>query len=546
MFGLLIRRVFRKQPIITQLIDSKRFSTKYIRELKLKKESKWESIRNIIFEANVDTNGNIDWNQLINEMVEKRLLFKQNFEVDLMSAFNSENDYDYNKVDRNLFESLVNYIRLVPNISSNTIAASRYCLFVSHFPQYIDESTVELIRETNDQLIQKYTKNKVPFDVIIDSVIALANSSKDNCLHAIHLLPQIRPINSKLINSIIDSSLKFKLFDQTFNLINTYTGTDFNLSPECLSNSVNTILESNLDSNKTIKLLNTFSNAFIIFDVILNSKFTEIMKRLGYRTVKTHVQPNGFCQKCGQTLKGVTFEEYKTLKNEMRSVIFNKDENFLLASFPEYTTELNNFENFMRKLTVKKPLDLVIDGLNVGYSTNGEIIADKRKLRNFVKVYKKDDIDEQLVEIILKNDVIEEYENILIIGRKHMKSWQKLNQLLNVQRDRVSCFYAMNKSEDDTYVLYAAIQNPKTKIISKDFYRNYFDKMEKKNLSTLFQRWLRSHQMIFGKNKLITLPDQFDYKIHFSEDNTAIHLPFGYFNTHEDFEINWICCQKKN
>jgi hypothetical protein len=268
------------------------------------------------------------------------------------------------------------------------------------------------------------------------------------------------------------------------------------------------------------------------------------MKRLGFKTQKAFVEQNGLCHKCGHTLKGLSIEEYNTLRNELRSVVFNKNDNLLLASFPEYEQELNNFDKFMRKITANKPLDLVIDGLNIAYKVSPKYIPDKRKLRNFVKVYSSNDVDEQSVEILLRNKVFDDYENILLIGRKHMKNWKKLNLLLDIERDRISCFYAMNKTKDDTYILYAAIQNQKTFIVSSDFYRDYSDKMANKNMSTLFNRWLRTHQILVEDNKYMKLPDQFDYTTHISRDNNTIHIPFANSNSDKNQELKWICCLK--
>ncbi len=545
MFGQLMKRVLTKYETIKLMRNSERLTARYLREIELKKEIKLQTIREIIIEKNVSTNGNIEWNQLIKQLIDQKLVFSQNFEVSLMSAFHLDNQNETQineKMDKKLFLSLMNFIKELPNIRNNSIAASRFCLFVSQFPQYIDEITVNQIRETADKLIESYSKNSVTNNVIYDSIIALAKSSKDNCLYAIDLLPKLQVFrtNDQFMNTLIYSSLKFKLFDHSFRLINT--NTDFKLNAECVENCVNAIIESNLDFKQTINLFNTFSKTLIVFDSTLEPKLMNIMKRFGFKTHKTFVEQNGLCHKCGHTLKGLTTEEYITLRNELRSVVFNKKDNLLLASFPEYEQELNNFDKFMQKITANKPLDLVIDGLNIAYKVSPKYIPDKRKLRNFVKVYSSNDIDEQSVEILLRNKVFDNYENILLIGRKHMKNWKKLNVLLEVERDRISCFYAMNKTKDDTYILYAAIQNQKTNIVSSDFYRDYSDKMANKNMATLFNRWLRTHQILVEDNKYMKLPDQYDYTTHISPDNKTIHLPFANSNSDKNQELKWICC----
>ena len=534
MIGFMSRRV-----IFSYRSNRRHFCTKPLKFLRNKQfnyEIRLNKIKEFVLKANKQMNGNIDWNQIVCQLGDQKLTHRVNFEVDLMSAFLVNNETD-TQIDRKLFESMAKYIKSVASVGNNSIAVSRYYHFISHFDQYIEESEKEIIRLTTDQLMAKYVDKRLTIDVLKPSLIGLSKSSKDNCLHSIKLLNRIEKIDFQLFSNIIESTLKFKLIEQTFDLIEKYP--DFTLSEPLVSKLINSLSEYNPNTNRTIKLLEILSQDLRVFDSNQIKTMVKALDAISYKTNNTSVAQNGLCLKCDQRLSGVTPEEQKTLIKDFRSIVFNKENDLLMKTFPEYEKQLKNFDHFIRKITSERPLDLVIDGLNLAFSTTPQLVEDHRNLRQFIQKYPIAAIDSNIVELLTKNN-IEKYENVLIVGRKHMKRWNKLNQFVYSQRERISMFYAMNKTQDDLYIVYSALKNPNTYIISNDLYRDLSEKMRQKR--NLFDRWLASHQISVPWNtRLFVFPDQFDHKIHISQNKRSIHIPF---RSHENSKIDWICCQK--
>ncbi|XP_054159877.1 mitochondrial ribonuclease P catalytic subunit-like [Oppia nitens] len=511
---------------------------KFLKDQQLRRDAKLQSIQEVVLQKKSETNGNINWQQLVTQLTQQRLVFKHNYEFDLMAAFLLNNGNDCHKVDHKLFKSLVNYIKLSPNITNNCIAASRYCHFISHFSDFIDSTDAQLIRQTTDVIINKYEDNKVADQVAIDCVIGLAKSSKDNCVHAMKLLNQLKSNDKNLIISLIDSSIKHKLFDHTFDLTKKYP--DFKFDDKMIGKLVEYINNSNIGFDQTLDIFRNFSFNLVVFETHLKDIIIEIMKRFEFKEMNTIVDRKGLCSSCGQTLDKLSTEDHQNLIYLFKDKIFNKQNDLMMASFSEYEKELENFHKFIKKQTTNRPLDLVIDGLNIAFATHADIVEDKSQLRKYVYRYDREVIDRNAVEMLLRNNIFDKFDNILMIGRRHMKNWKLLTNLIWDHRKQMTMFYTMDKTRDDCYTLYAGLQNPNTYILSGDFYRDYLTKLEIKPY--LFKRWLRTHQIFIQNKKIMIYPDQFEYKINISKDNKTLHIPF---NNSDNTLINWLCFQKQ-
>ena len=171
----------------------------------------------------------------------------------------------------------------------------------------------------------------------------------------------------------------------------------------------------------------------------------------------------------------------------------------------------------------------------------------------------------------MTNRIFERNERTLLIGRQHMQTWYTLNKIISQKTNRVDSCYLLNKTRDDNYLLYAAIQHPETKILSGDLFRDHRNKFEewylqvdpkskstttaiesRPNLPRIFSRWLRSRQIRIDENHRLDYPNEFDMRIHVHEDpedNTkypSFHIPIVlrqdcYDNADHVYE--WICAR---
>lgn len=510
-----------------------------MKERELRKETNLMTIKEIIFEKSRQTNGKIDWKRLSEELSERRLAHRNTFDRSLMSALLLNYGQDEGRVDKELFDSVINFLRSMPNITDNIVATAHFCHFIGHFHLFLNDSDLQLIRQTADQLMSKYLNNRLTQEMLDLCLLGLSKSSKDNCIHAIKLLDQLRQIDSRLLTQIIESSVNFGLIDHSLALLKKKQ--NLRLSQQLVTKFVVSWNELTTSFEQTIDLLTAFSQSLVIFDSELKPIVRKLVNKFYYESKSTFIEPKGLCLKCDHQLRGVSAEEQTILLKEFCSRLFNRDNDLLMKSFPEYDLELKAFDKFMEKVTRREALDLVIDGLNMAFGTHPTVVEDKNNLRQYTMKYPVHQIDRNLVRTLIDIGV-DNYSNLLIVGRKHMKRWEQLNAFLESRRKRISIFYTMNKTQDDCYLLYAALHNPKTVVLSNDFYRDFSDKMSKSG--NLFERWLRTHKAVLLHQdfKRIEFPDQFDRTVHISRDKCVLHLPFTSENSEK---IQWLCCVRQ-
>lgn len=145
-------------------------------------------------------------------------------------------------------------------------------------------------------------------------------------------------------------------------------------------------------------------------------------------------------------------------------------DNVFLKSTPE---EIEKFEKFLSRST---RYDIVIDGLNVAYST-----GNKKPPHVYAKL---------LATVVKYFD--SQGKHILILGRRHMNSWPKYE--MEFIRKNSSIFLADNLSQDDPFLLYAAIKSgPTTDFFSRDLMRGHSFLLGPE-LKKIFRRWQQEHQ----------------------------------------------------
>ncbi|KAF5891345.1 mitochondrial ribonuclease P protein 3 isoform X1 [Clarias magur] len=188
----------------------------------------------------------------------------------------------------------------------------------------------------------------------------------------------------------------------------------------------------------------------------------------------TSLDPRGVCQSCGTELESIqlTEEEYTQLKRRvMEDVIEGRD--VFNKTTPE---ELESFKKFVKD---RPPFDVIIDGLNVACATP--------------KCAKS----ETLLAVVSELQGL----NVLVLGRKHMqqpsRNWNRHD--MNQIKQKAHCFFTENISEDDPFLLYAALHSGNhCNFVSRDLMRDHKACLPDSATRRLFFKWQRGHQLVFS------------------------------------------------
>lgn len=145
-------------------------------------------------------------------------------------------------------------------------------------------------------------------------------------------------------------------------------------------------------------------------------------------------------------------------------------DNVFLKSTPN---EVEKFEKFLSR---SSRFDIVIDGLNVAYSTG---------------VKKPPHVCAKILASVVKY-FTSQNKHILMFGRQHMNFWPKYE--MDFIRKNSSIFLADNLSQDDPFLLYAALKSgPTTDFFSRDLMRGHSFLLGPE-LKKVFRRWQQEHQ----------------------------------------------------
>lgn len=563
-------------PIILQrLINNINTTTVSIRSITQrqlmedKRKDKLITLRNSIMEI-FETRQTLD--NIRTELDNRNVFYnKSNFEFVLLSAFDlnlfQENETSW-KMNRKMFDSIVNYIEQSNTVNANLIATVRFCSFLGNYSKFLSENHLKLIQDVAQRCADD---NHLITPISFDILKALSISSADNCKLAISILPKFlkkHDLKFKIhsLDILLDSIIKNQLIFDLLPFLQSYHQ-HCSMSLQQTSKLFKLISVSKMNSKQIMDYIRYLSKLYALVNIAEKKIVVDILKeKLNYQNITVaQLTKQGFCSCCGEQLSQLSTDDYCLLRSKFRSIIFDKNEMYLIKNLSEFEIQLLDFEQFIdytedNSIKSKADFDLIIDGLNLAYQTSASIMEDRKGLRNYTKVYKMKDIDGKFVKIFEENKLEILFENILIMGRAHMEGWPQLNRLLkdlNRKTKRIKSFFLFNRTRDDNYILFSAIQHPETKILSNDFFRDHKEKFTDwylcandetiPHLGKLFHRWLNS-RIIRVRNGVLQMPDQFDNKIHLHQNQSGhqtMHIPFvinedSYNGNHK---IEWICVQ---
>lgn len=223
--------------------------------------------------------------------------------------------------------------------------------------------------------------------------------------------------------------------------------------------------------------------------------------------------------------------------------------------------DVNRFESYLKGLYEKdrKPIDCVIDGLNIAYlASTGYNVHQKTLNPEVTKTYKVPKPESQakvLINCIIRGDLLRRFRKILVVGKWHMTKWPGLMDFF--ERQHVHFYSSFNNSKDDLFQIYAATLNPKTVLVTNDFLRDHLAQLEEQT-RTLMERWIDTHQAWICQKSLKPIwPTPFEKIPHSDDEGTVIHLPvidFHQLDTVGVYEppphlsskvLTWVCCDSR-
>ncbi|XP_019940151.2 mitochondrial ribonuclease P catalytic subunit [Paralichthys olivaceus] len=245
----------------------------------------------------------------------------------------------------------------------------------------------------------------------------------------------------------------------------------------------------------------------------------------------TSANPKGQCRCCGSELESIQLstEEYHQLKDSVMTDIIQGQDVFNKTT-PE---ELESFKVFVKR---KPAFDVVVDGLNVA-----NVNKDKSKQ------------SETLLAVV--SELERQGLTILVLGRKHMlqpsRSWDKRNMSLIQQK--AHCFFTDNISEDDPFLLYAALHSGNhCRFVSRDLMRDHKACLADGATRRLFFKWQRGHQMVVdgylpaGKRVRFQSIPSYDTIVQTFGDSW--HIPYDNTEDRTTYEVpqRWLCVTQKS
>ena len=151
----------------------------------------------------------------------------------------------------------------------------------------------------------------------------------------------------------------------------------------------------------------------------------------------------------------------------------------------------------------------------------------------------RDNAKQQEYVIALLQKIINRLPPVFLISRGFVKSWRGLFEFIQQNKDKISFFPVNFHSQDDLFLIYAALNSPNTFILSNDFFRDHIFRMD----DSLFTRWINNRRIQISPN--LNLPWIFlsEVKVNVNDDDYFFHVPFASANSLS--YAKWYCVEKR-
>lgn len=460
-----------------------------------------------------------EWDVLKQKLLQYKKCNEMNFSGMMMNRISS-------KRNQFLADSFLEYLR-AKNQEPNISVLSSY-LHVCQF-------NVKLCGENTILNIYKDIMHKIKIlDSTTKSAIIHALCATSHWIIAYNIMKEetVNLFDCENLSAVVSAAFRHNRTDIALELTQQIT----NLNGSVTDDLYAAWLEAVLNSSEKSQLLEKFffflrSTENLVPHSCVNN-LIECFKRLeneNWLSKLVNVNRKGICPNCNQQLElaEITLDQFKELKEAVLSRIM-KGTDVYIKTTPE---ELNRFLEFVRKTA---PYDIVIDGLNVAYHQSYQ---------------NNKGLAEQL-NIVVKHFSKKKNMKILVLGRKHMKKWNKVH--MNSVQENAHIFFTDNISHDDPFMIYAAMYSgPNTLVLTKDLLRNHKFTLQEPSLAKYFECWRNTHQIFLdfvNKEKQIVKYQEPRRHCIVAQGNieNSWHIPYndgkllGPFDIHQ----NWLCIRK--
>uniref|UniRef100_A0A0A9WNQ5 ribonuclease P n=2 Tax=Lygus hesperus TaxID=30085 RepID=A0A0A9WNQ5_LYGHE len=307
-------------------------------------------------------------------------------------------------------------------------AVSRYFTMCHAFPDKVGPSEQEFMLKVYDELLKKYDI----LDVSTCEGVALGIGLTERWRSEIpRLLDMIKHSGMSPSPTLWVTAVESAFHHRDHKLAWEYMDAYANSGKTILPKLYEIVLKQ---KNILPQLLRWLERHGIILTVESAEVFMRLAPSHGAKTKSSLVSRKGSCKACRRSLEPsrLTPEDFELLRSAFLDPVLVGRDVFQKTS-PE---ELNSFHKFLEKVL---PVDVVLDGLNIAYVSK-KLSPNGAKLLRFVTSH-----------------FVSEGRKILVVGRKHMDRWS--TNEMNYVKSNASVFLAENTSEDDPFLLYAALKS---------------------------------------------------------------------------------------
>lgn len=361
-----------------------------------------------------------------------------------------------------------------------------------------------------------------------EAVTLLASTGKENC----ELATRLSIGKGLLSDSLALQCLKYGMHEMAFSNNTSKVDYDVDLQPW-----IDSFLAFEFREETLHKFLEMVWRIAGTVPPSCSQSLQSLLHKVGYEIRSTQLDDKSACVECGTQMTGITDDEYARCIQICRERVLHKGDTFVNSSPREVRSYLKLINH---ALYSGNYYDVVLDALNVAHVTHPYVYSLDPAPRHDGRIVKMVKSKATMVHNIRRTmeSALKTFPRMLVIGRVHMRQWPGLAKVLE-SNQKVDVFYLENISEDDPFIIYAAMQSPRTYVISNDHFRDHKFLMH----DHLFERWLRSRLIRAPKDgRSFAIPPRHENRVNISPDWKRLHIPVGYNNT--SF-TTWLCCHKK-
>lgn len=427
------------------------------------------------------------------------------------------------------------------------------------------------------------SRNDLVLEAQKSLITDIADTISSNCITicqrvATDLQDLTEYFSKKDFTRLMISCYKFHLWNHANALVDKYSSRKmihtllFDHLVEGLKTSADHYSSLNIDLSKKVELRKDIIEHLmkvcelcqrdrVQFVTKFPSEFTHALEKLDLQVIKNpKIKMSSRCVHCESILPGFDEQTLTELNTSFKNLLHSTEQGSYLYATPG---DLKKFELYLTDIYHydRKPIDLVIDGLNISYKSTAGFYYVKKSVAEDVSVtVRRRQPQAQarvLINALIRANITTRFKKVLVIGRSHMKYWSELMEFF--AKHGIHFFLLSNETKDDLFQLYAATLSPKTLLMSCDFFRDHSARLGNDDKRAILERWLDTRQVWVEKKSLLPIwPTPYEKVPSADRVRGSFHVPIidkdklqsiaeGDPPPHSNKQlITWLCCTDTN